>query len=64
MSRKVLLKLILLSNGNLKTQFVEHSYIEPEAILAEPAEQGGVKITGCVQNLFSTRRSVAIDVES
>ena len=42
-----------------KTQFVEHSYIEPEAILAEPAEQGGVKITGCVQNLFSTRRSVA-----
>jgi CO/xanthine dehydrogenase Mo-binding subunit len=42
-----------------KTQFIEHSYIEPEAILAEPSEQGGVKITGCVQNLFSTRRSVA-----
>lgn len=42
-----------------KTQFVEHSYIEPEAVLAEPAEQGGVKITGSVQNLFSSRRSVA-----
>jgi CO/xanthine dehydrogenase Mo-binding subunit len=42
-----------------KTQFIEHSYIEPEAILAEPSEQGGIKITGCVQNLFSTRRSVA-----
>ncbi len=42
-----------------KTQFIEHSYIEPEAVLAEPSEQGGVKITGCVQNLFSTRRSVA-----
>jgi CO/xanthine dehydrogenase Mo-binding subunit len=42
-----------------KTQFIEHSYIEPEAILAEPSEQGGVKVTGCVQNLFSTRRSVA-----
>lgn len=42
-----------------KTQFIEHSYIEPEAVLAEPAEQGGVRITGSVQNLFSTRRSVA-----
>ncbi len=42
-----------------KTQFVEHSYIEPEAVLAEPAEQGGVRVTGSVQNLFSTRRSTA-----
>ena len=42
-----------------KTQFVEHAYIEPEGVLAEPAEQGGVKITGSVQNLFSSRRSVA-----
>ncbi|RPI03479.1 MAG: xanthine dehydrogenase, partial [Ignavibacteriae bacterium] len=42
-----------------KTQFIEHSYIEPEAVLAEPSEQNGIKITGCVQNLFSTRRSVA-----
>ena len=28
-------------------------------MLAEPAEHGGVLITGSVQNLFSTRRSVA-----
>ena len=42
-----------------KTQFVEHSYIEPEAVLAQPAEHGGVIITGSVQNLFSSRRSVA-----
>jgi CO/xanthine dehydrogenase Mo-binding subunit len=42
-----------------KTQFIEHSYIEPEAVLAEPDEQGGVKITGSIQNLFSSRRSVA-----
>lgn len=42
-----------------KTQFVEHSYIEPEAVLAEPLEHGGVRITGSVQNLFSSRRSVA-----
>lgn len=42
-----------------KTQFVEHSYIETEAVLAEPAEHGGVRIVGSVQNLFSSRRSVA-----
>ncbi len=42
-----------------KTQFIEHSALEPEAALAEPAEQGGIRITGSVQNLFSSRRSVA-----
>jgi CO/xanthine dehydrogenase Mo-binding subunit len=42
-----------------KTQFIEHSYLEPEAVLAEPAEHGGVRVTGSVQNLFSSRRSVA-----
>ena len=42
-----------------KTQFVEHAYLEPEAVLAEPAEQGGVRVTGSIQNLFSSRRSVA-----
>jgi len=42
-----------------KTQFVEHSYLEPESVLAEPAEHGGVVITGSVQNLFSSRRPVA-----
>ncbi len=42
-----------------KTQFIEHSYIEPEAVLAELSEQGGVRLTGSIQNLFSSRRSVA-----
>ncbi|HUL44521.1 MAG TPA: xanthine dehydrogenase family protein molybdopterin-binding subunit [Bacteroidota bacterium] len=42
-----------------KTQFVEHSYLEPEAVLAEPLEHGGIRVTGSVQNLFSSRRSVA-----
>jgi CO/xanthine dehydrogenase Mo-binding subunit len=42
-----------------RTPCIEHSYLEPEAVLAEPAEHGGVVITGSVQNLFSTRRSVA-----
>lgn len=42
-----------------RTQFVEHAYIEPEAVLAEPAEHGGVRIVGSIQNLFSSRRSVA-----
>ena len=42
-----------------RTQFIEHSAIEPEAVIAEPAEHGGVRITGSIQNLFSSRRSVA-----
>ena len=42
-----------------RTPCIEHSYLEPEAVLAEPAEHGGVVITGSVQNLFSSRRSVA-----
>jgi CO/xanthine dehydrogenase Mo-binding subunit len=42
-----------------KTPCIEHSYLEPEAALAEPGEHAGVVVTGSVQNLFSTRRSVA-----
>jgi len=42
-----------------RTPCIEHSYLEPEAVLAEPAEHGGVVITGSIQNLFSSRRSVA-----
>jgi CO/xanthine dehydrogenase Mo-binding subunit len=42
-----------------RTPCIEHSYLEPEAALAELGEHGGVVVTGSVQNLFSTRRSVA-----
>jgi CO/xanthine dehydrogenase Mo-binding subunit len=42
-----------------RTQFIEHSAIETEAVLAEPGEHGGVNIIGSIQNLFSSRRSVA-----
>jgi CO/xanthine dehydrogenase Mo-binding subunit len=42
-----------------RTQFIEHSAIEPEAVLAEPGEHGGVRIIGSIQNPFSSRRSVA-----
>ncbi len=42
-----------------RTQHIEHSYLEPEAVVAWPAEHGGVVVKGSVQNLFSTRRSVA-----
>ncbi len=41
------------------TQKIEHAYIEPEAILAEPGENGGVTITGSVQNLYTIRRAIA-----
>jgi CO/xanthine dehydrogenase Mo-binding subunit len=41
------------------TQRAEHAYIEPEAVLAEPGENGGLTITGSVQNLYTIRRSLA-----
>jgi CO/xanthine dehydrogenase Mo-binding subunit len=40
------------------TSKIEHAYIEPEAVLAEPGENGGVTITGSVQNLYSIRRAL------
>jgi CO/xanthine dehydrogenase Mo-binding subunit len=46
-----------------RTPCIEHSYLEPEAVLAEPAEHGGVTVIGSVQNLFSTRRSVAAELK-
>jgi len=42
-----------------RTQHIEHAYIEPEAVLAEPADDGGVRVIGSIQNLFSTRKSLA-----
>jgi len=41
------------------TQRIEHSYLEPEAVLAEPGENGGVTIVGSVQNLYNIRRALA-----
>lgn len=43
-----------------RTQFVEHSYIEPEACIAIPApDLKGVQVLGSIQNPFSTRKMVA-----
>jgi len=42
-----------------RTQHVDHAYLEPETVLAEPAGDGGVRVTGSIQNIFSTRRSLA-----
>jgi CO/xanthine dehydrogenase Mo-binding subunit len=41
------------------TQHVEHAAIEPEGVLAEMTEDGGVRVTGSIQNIFSTRKSLA-----
>lgn len=49
----------LVLDRTYRTQHVEHAYIEPEAVLAEPADDGGMLVTGSIQNIFSTRRSLA-----
>ncbi|MBD3336004.1 MAG: molybdopterin-dependent oxidoreductase [Candidatus Eisenbacteria bacterium] len=42
-----------------RTQHVDHAYLEPECVLAEMTGDGGVRVTGSIQNLFSTRKSLA-----
>ncbi len=42
------------------TQLIEHSYLEPEAVVAIPLETSlGVKVIGSIQNPFTTRRFVS-----
>ena len=42
------------------TPFIEHAYIEPEAVIAIPREGNkGIHIIGSIQNLFTTRKVVA-----
>lgn len=41
-----------------RTSAVDHAYLEPEALLAEPAADGGVRVIGSIQNIFSTRRAL------
>lgn len=42
-----------------KTQFVEHSYLETEGVIAEITENGAVRIMGCIQNAFTTEKDIA-----
>ncbi|MGB9561500.1 MAG: xanthine dehydrogenase family protein molybdopterin-binding subunit, partial [bacterium] len=42
-----------------ETQMVEHSYIEPESAIAEPLDDGGVRVFGCMQNIYTSRRILA-----
>ncbi len=42
------------------TPFIEHAYIEPEAVIAVPLEGNkGIRIIGSIQNPFTTRKVVA-----
>ena len=41
------------------TQMIEHSYIEPECVVGLPLPDGGIKLYGCFQNIFTSRRIIA-----
>mgnify|MGYP002348321227 CR=1 FL=1 len=45
--------------AEFSTQFIEHSYMEPESCVAVPEPDGSVTIYGGMQHPFSTRRFVA-----
>jgi len=42
-----------------RTQHIEHGYLEPEAVLVETTPDGGLRVIGSIQNIFSTRKSLA-----
>jgi selenium-dependent xanthine dehydrogenase len=45
--------------GTWQTQRIEHLYLEPECALAEPIEDGGVRLFTQGQGIFDDRRQVA-----
>ncbi|MFQ5407713.1 MAG: molybdopterin-dependent oxidoreductase, partial [Anaerolineales bacterium] len=45
--------------GEYAVPFIEHAYLEPEAAVAEPDGQGGIKLWCGVQNQFQTLRQIA-----
>jgi CO/xanthine dehydrogenase Mo-binding subunit len=45
--------------GTYITPFIEHAYLEPEAGLAEPTEDGGVKVMMNTQYPFGDQRQIA-----
>lgn len=46
-------------SGSFHTPWTEHAFLEPEAALALPLENGGVKIYSTDQGVFDTRRETA-----
>lgn len=45
--------------GTYATPFIEHAYLEPEAGLAEPTEDGGVRVMMNTQYPFGDQRQIA-----
>jgi len=41
------------------TQAIEHAYLEPEAAVAEPDDQDGIKIIGCMQNFYTSHKVIS-----
>lgn len=41
------------------TPAIEHAYLEPEAALAWPDEQDGLRIVGCMQNFYTSHKVIA-----
>ena len=57
---KAFLSADIILEREYNTQFIEHSYLEPEAIVAVPDDRNAlVSIYGSIQNPFATQKAVA-----
>lgn len=57
-AEKAFAKADIIIEREYKTQHIEHAYLEPEACVAVPKEDGSVTVRGGMQHPFTTRRFV------
>jgi len=56
---QVLADSAFVSRGTYHTQRIEHGFLEPEATVARPWDQGGVEVFSCGQGVYVDRQQLA-----
>ncbi len=48
-----------ISEGTYKTQMIEHAFLEPEASVARPGDNGGIEVLSQGQGVYEDRKQIA-----
>lgn len=57
---KAIAESAFISKGIYQTQRIEHAYLEPEAAIAKPTDDGGITLFSQGQGIYEDRRQVAM----